>query len=269
MPAAATLLRYVQPFNLCCSHTSCFCPCSLSVSLQTNTQGRTTVHTTGQMQAEKHRSFLPNDPPQASGCGSSRRPAERSRIQAAKHRVALRCTLRSTARRCLQNQGQQAPGPRSACPRLTLRSLSSRSNGGGLCRCSSRSSHELAIGSFPRRIYNGSRKSLPPAIDESAPRADLARKQRAMHLRSDFGEVQPEVAAIGCPIRLNLLLLHRIVHDRWCVWRRLSAGSRLSSTARLRQDVRGGHELRLWREQAWVAHATNTAGSKMALRVAL
>ena len=58
--SAATLLRYVQPLNLCCSHTSCFCPCSLFVSLQTNTQGRTTVHTTGQMQAEKHRSLLLN-----------------------------------------------------------------------------------------------------------------------------------------------------------------------------------------------------------------
>ena len=58
--SAATLLRYVQPLNLCCSHTSCFCRCSLFVSLHTNTQGRTTVHTTGQMQAEKHRSLLLN-----------------------------------------------------------------------------------------------------------------------------------------------------------------------------------------------------------------
>ena len=64
--SAATLLRYVQPLNLCCSHTSCFFPCSLLVSLQTNTQGRTTVHTTGQMQAEKHRSLLPAECP-ASG----------------------------------------------------------------------------------------------------------------------------------------------------------------------------------------------------------
>ena len=96
--STATLLRYVQPLNLWCSHTSCFCRCSLFVSLQRNSQGRTTVHTTGQMQAEKHRSLLLNAPLQASGCGSSRRPAERSRIQAAKHRVALRCKLRSTAR---------------------------------------------------------------------------------------------------------------------------------------------------------------------------
>ena len=59
-------LTDVQPLNLCCSHTSCFCPCSLYVFLQTNTQGRTTVHTTGQMQAEKHRSFLPNAPLQES-----------------------------------------------------------------------------------------------------------------------------------------------------------------------------------------------------------
>ena len=113
--------------------------------------------------------------------------AERSRVQAAKHRVALRCTLRSTARRRLQNQGQRAPGPRSACPRLTLRSLSSRSNGGGLCRCSSRSSHELAIGSFPRRIYNGSRKFLFQPLMNLLHALIWRENQRAMHLRSDFG----------------------------------------------------------------------------------
>ena len=109
------------------------------------------------------------------------------RLQAEKHRVALRCTLRSTARRRLQNQGQRAPGPRSACPRLTLRSLSSRSNGGGLCRCSSRSSHELAIGSFPRRIYNGSRKFLFQPLMNLLHALIWRENQRAMHLRSDFG----------------------------------------------------------------------------------
>ena len=55
-------------------------------------------------------------------------------------------------------------------------------------------------------------------------------KQGAMHLRSDFGEVQPEVAAKGGPKRLNLLL----------------QATDLGST-----------------------RATNAAGSKMALSMAL
>ena len=145
------------------------------------------------------------------------------RLQAEKHRVPLRCTLRSTARRCLQHHCQQAPGPRSECHRLTLGSLLSRSIGGGLCRCSSRPLPELADGPIPRRIYNGNRTCIPPAIDESAPRVDRPRKKGAMHLRSGFGKYKRKLLRMVPQCRL--ICSTENTSGSCCEWCRNAVGS--------------------------------------------